>query len=184
MFFTCPNNSHSCREARNTDDDNAKQRKRKIEDNSNRSQPLACAQVSYPVFKQAEERPALHSAQRNQRCSRSNKRHFFNRTAGRRPYIFYGRNRYTCLNRPELLVSMKYFDARSSGDTNDKAHYHHFDPDLTIAGQHLQYLDDSDFRYLGRPTNVHGWEELASSTNTSKLDKWLQIVDNQTLPTT
>ena len=64
-------------EARNTDDDNGKQQKRKIEDSSNCSQPLACAQVSHPVFKQAEERPALRSAQRNHRCPRSNKRHFF-----------------------------------------------------------------------------------------------------------
>ena len=64
-------------EARNTDDDNAKQQKRKIEYSSNCSQPLACAPVSHPVFKQAEERPVLHSAQRNHRCPRSNKRHFF-----------------------------------------------------------------------------------------------------------
>ena len=48
-------------EARKTDNDNAKQQKRKIEDNSNCSQPLACAQASHPVFKQAGERPALRS---------------------------------------------------------------------------------------------------------------------------
>ena len=35
-------------EARNTDEDNAKQQKRKIEDSSNCSQPLACAQVCTP----------------------------------------------------------------------------------------------------------------------------------------
>ena len=64
-------------EAINTDDDNAKQRKRKIEDKSNCSQPLACAQVLHSVFKQAEERSALRSAQTNHRCPRSNKRHFF-----------------------------------------------------------------------------------------------------------
>ena len=34
-------------EARKTDNDNAKQQKRKIEDNSNCSQPLACAQASH-----------------------------------------------------------------------------------------------------------------------------------------
>ena len=81
-------------------------------------------------------------------------------------------------------VAMKYFDARSSTITDEKAGYHRFDPDLTIAGQPLQYLDDGDFRYLGRPTNVHGSEELARSTITSKLDEWLQLVDNQTLPNT
>ena len=64
-------------EARNTDDDNAKQQKQKIEYSSNCSQPLACAPVSHPMFKQAEERPVLHSTQRNHRCPRSNKRHFF-----------------------------------------------------------------------------------------------------------
>ena len=52
-------------QARETDDDNAKQpkkKKKKIEDSSNCSQPLACAQASYPVFKQAEDRRALHKA--------------------------------------------------------------------------------------------------------------------------
>ena len=89
-------------EARNTDDDNAKQQKRKIEDSSNCSQPLACAQVSHPLFKQAEERPALRSAQRNHRCPLSNKRHFslHNRAVGRGTYISNGRNLWTCLNRP------------------------------------------------------------------------------------
>ena len=81
-------------------------------------------------------------------------------------------------------VAMKYFDARSSTNTNEKAGYHRFDPDLTIAGQPFQYLDDGDFRYLGRPTNVHGSEKLARLTIKSKLDEWLQLVDNQTLPNT
>ena len=90
-------------EARNTDDDNAKQQKRKIEYSSNCSQPLACAPVSHPVFKQAEERPVLHSTQRNHRCPRSNNAIFslHNRAAGRGPYISYGRNLWTCFNRPE-----------------------------------------------------------------------------------
>ena len=64
-------------EARKTDNDNAKQQKRKIEDNSNCSQPLACAQASHPVLKQAGERPALRSPGWNHRCPRSKKRHFF-----------------------------------------------------------------------------------------------------------
>ena len=37
-------------EARKTDNDNAKQQKRKIEDNINCLQPLACAQASHSVF--------------------------------------------------------------------------------------------------------------------------------------
>ena len=64
-------------EARKTDNDNAKQQKRKIEDNSNCLQPLACAQASHSVFKQAGERPAFRSPGWNHRCPRPNKRHFF-----------------------------------------------------------------------------------------------------------
>ena len=69
--------------SKKTDNDNAKQQKRKIEDNSNCSQPLACAQASHPVFKQAGERPALRSPGWNHRCPRSNKRHFFHCTIAR-----------------------------------------------------------------------------------------------------
>ena len=36
--------------------------------------------------------------------------------------------------------------------------YHRFNPQLTISGELLNYLHDGDFRYLGRPTNVHGSE--------------------------
>ena len=64
-------------EARKTDNDNAKQQKRKIEDNSNCLQPLACAQASHSVFKQAGEKPAFRSPGWNHRCPRPNKRHFF-----------------------------------------------------------------------------------------------------------
>ena len=48
--------------ARETDNDDVKQQKRKIEDNSNCSQPPACAQASHPVFNQARERPACTSS--------------------------------------------------------------------------------------------------------------------------
>ena len=90
-------------EARKSANDNAKQQNRKIEDNSNCLQPLACAQASHSVFKQAGERPAFRSPGWNHRCPRPNKRHFslHNRAAGRGPYISYGRNLQTCLNRPE-----------------------------------------------------------------------------------
>ena len=71
--------------SKKTDNNNAKQQKRKIEDNSNCSQPLACAQASHPVLKQAGERPALHSPGWNHRCPRSKKRHFFHCTIARLP---------------------------------------------------------------------------------------------------
>ena len=70
-------------EARNTDDDNAKQQKRKIEDNSNCSQPLACARLSHPVFKQTEERPALRSAPEEPSLSSIKHAPFFHCTIAR-----------------------------------------------------------------------------------------------------
>ena len=82
-----------------------------------------------------------------------------------------------------MLVG-SHFDARISCHRNEKPGYRRFDPDLTTAGQPLQYLDDGDFRYLELSRNVHGSEELACSTITSKLDEWLQLVDKQTLPNT
>ena len=66
-------------EARNTDDDNAKQQKRKIEYSSIRSLSHV-HQFRTPCSnrrRKASERPVLHSTQRNHRCPRSNKRHFF-----------------------------------------------------------------------------------------------------------
>ena len=77
IFFTCPNISHVWKLEKPTINDNAKQQKRKIEDNSNCLQPLACAQASHSVFKQAGERPAFRSPGWNHRCPRPNKRHFF-----------------------------------------------------------------------------------------------------------
>ena len=90
-------------EARKTDNDIAKQRKRKIEDNSNCSQPLACAQASHPVFKPAGKgRLSAHPdgtiAVLDQTSAIFS---LHNRAAGRGPYISYGRNLQTCLNRPE-----------------------------------------------------------------------------------
>ena len=103
MFFTCPNISVSQLEARNTDDDNAKQEKRKIEDSSS-SQPLACARVLHPVFNRRRKgqlfaRPRGTIAVLDQTCAI-----FFiaqSRGRGHGPYISYGRNLQTCLNRPE-----------------------------------------------------------------------------------
>ena len=55
---------------------------------------------------------------------------------------------------------------------------------IQISKEPLQYLDDGDFRYLGRPTNVRGCEKLARSEISSKLKEWLLLVDAQHLPKT
>ena len=104
MFFTCPNISFSQLEARNTDDYNAKQRKRKIEYSSIRSLSHV-HQFRTPCSNrrrkgQFSTRPRGTSAvlaQANAIFS------LHNRAAGRGPYISYGRNLWTCLNRPELV---------------------------------------------------------------------------------
>ena len=90
-------------EARKSDNDNAKQQKRKIEDNCNCLQPLACAQASHSVFKQrGKGRLSAHPdgtiAVLDQTSAIFS---LHNRAAGRGPYISYGRNLQTCLNRPE-----------------------------------------------------------------------------------
>ena len=85
-------------EARKTDNDNTKQQKRNIEDSSNCSQPLTCAQVSHPMFKQAgkgqlsahSEKPSLSSIKQVPFFS------LHNRVSGRGAYISYGRNLQTC----------------------------------------------------------------------------------------
>ena len=90
-------------EARKTDNDNAKQQKRKIEDNSNCSQPLACAQASHPVSQTGglSAHPDGTIAVLDQTSAIFP---LHNRAAGRGPYISYGRNLQTCLNRPEKLI--------------------------------------------------------------------------------
>ena len=50
-----------------------------------------------------------------------------------------------------VSLATKYFDTLSSSVTDVKAGCHRFDPDLTIAGQPLQYLDDGDSVISGAP---------------------------------
>ena len=81
--------------------------KRKIEDNSNCSQPLACAQAShrYPVFKHSGKgRLSAHpdgTISVLDQTSAIFSLHI--RAAGRGPYISYGRNLQTCLKFAEYL---------------------------------------------------------------------------------
>ena len=79
-------------------------------------------------------------------------------------------------------VALKRFETKEGkiGLPGDRR----FNPNLQISKEPLQYLDDGDFRYLGRPTNVRGCEKLARSEISSKLKEWLLLVDAQHLPKT
>ena len=115
-------------EARKTDNDNAKQQKRKIEDNSNCSQPLPCAQASHPSTlcsnRRGKGRLSAHPdgtiAVLDQTSAIFS---LHNRAAGRGPYISYGRNLQTCLNRPES-------DSSQPVDTHQAAGSYSSDSDV------------------------------------------------------
>ena len=58
-----------------------------------------------------------------------------------------------------------------------------FDPKLTISGQPVNYLDDADFRYLGRPTNIYNSEFRSRNDIKTSLSQWLSLVDQLALHT-
>ena len=62
--------------------------------------------------------------------------------------------------------------------------YHRFDPRLTISNEALQYLDDGDFRYLGRPTNVKRSESRCCAEVEAQLSQWLDTINDLDLPAT
>ena len=80
------------------------------------------------------------------------------------------------------LVALKRFETKEG--ENGLSRYRRFNPNLQFSKEPLQYLDDGDFLYLGRPTNVRGCENLARSKISSKLKEWLLLVDAQHLPKT
>ena len=61
--------------------------------------------------------------------------------------------------------------------------YTRFDPKLTISGQPVNYLDDADFRYLGRPTNIYNSECRCRNDIKTSLLQWLSLVDQLALHT-
>ena len=68
----------------------------------------------------------------------------------------------------------------SSGITG----YDRFDPYLSIAGAKIQYLNDGDFKYLGRLLNTVN-SELSSCKNLkTKLSELLSLLDGSLLPAT
>ena len=84
--------------------------------------------------------------------------------------------------RPEkcfaTAMRLKNTSAHSSG------HYRPFDPQLTITGQPLQYLDDGNFKYLGRPLNTQLSEDTCRKDIKATLVALLEKLNNAALPST
>ena len=94
-------------EARNTDDDNAKQQKRKIEYSSIRS--LSHVHQFRTPCSNRRRKGQFSTRPRGTIAVLAQTNAIFslhNRAAGRGPYISYGRNLWTCLNRPEFLLTL------------------------------------------------------------------------------
>ena len=90
-------------EARNTDDDNANQQKRKIEYSSIRS--LSHVHQFRTPCSNRRRKGQFSTRPRGTIAVLAQTNAIFslhNRVAGRGPYISWGRNLWTCLNRPEL----------------------------------------------------------------------------------
>ena len=93
-------------EARNTDDDNAKQQKRKIEYSSIRS--LSHVHQFRTPCSNRRRKGQFSTRPRGTIAVLAQTNAIFslhNRAAGRGPYISYGRNLWTCLNRPETMTT-------------------------------------------------------------------------------
>ena len=59
--------------------------------------------------------------------------------------------------------------------------YGRTDPALTIAGGRMTYLDDADFRYLGKPINTESSEVDCRRLIEEKLSSLLEALDTDTL---
>ena len=72
-------------------------------------------------------------------------------------------------------LALKRFASR---DTNEgESLYRRFNPNPNLSGRPLCYLDDGDFRYLGRPTNAAGCEKTTRNEIKATLERLLQQVD-------
>ena len=68
--------------------------------------------------------------------------------------------------------------AHSSG------HYTPFNPQLTITGKPLRYLDEGNFKYLGRPLNTQLSEDACRKDIKATLIALLEKLNNAALPST
>ena len=71
-------------------------------------------------------------------------------------------------------VSLRLFNAGSARETSQ---YRSYDPSLTIAGKHLQYLGSDNFKYLGRPINCDLSEHLNRQSIMSYLSSMLDKLE-------
>ena len=94
-------------EARNTDDDNAKQQKRKIHVEYSSIRSLSHVHPFRTPCSNRRRKGQFSTRPRGTIADLAQTNAIFslhNRAAGRGPYISYGRNLWTCLNRPEYSV--------------------------------------------------------------------------------
>ena len=71
-------------------------------------------------------------------------------------------------------VALRLFNAGSARETSQ---YRSYDPSLTIAGKHLQYLGSDNFKYLGRPVNCDLSEHLSRQSIMSYLSSMLDKLE-------
>ena len=87
--------------------------------------------------------------------------------------------------RPNKCFSAAMRQSNSIGSSGVTG-YDRFNPcqDLSIAGGRIQYLDDGDFKYLGRLLNTTASEITSRTQLQAKLKTLLSIVDDSLLPGT
>ena len=85
--------------------------------------------------------------------------------------------------RPNKCFSAAMRQSNSIGSSGVTG-YDRFDPCLSIAGGRIQYLDDGDFKYLGRLLNTTASEITSRTQLQAKLKTLLSIVDDSLLPGT
>ena len=83
-------------------------------------------------------------------------------------------SRQRCASQTQLVAQVLYYYPG----------HDRFDPCLSIAGGSIQYLDDGDFKYLGRLLNTTASEISSRTQLQAKLKTLLSIVDDSLLPGT
>ena len=95
-------------------------------------------------------------------------------------YLSWSRSMQARPNKCSATAMRQSNSVGSSGTTG----FDRFDPHLSIAGASIRYLDDGDFRYLGRLLNTAASEITSRCQLQEKLDALLSLLDNTLLPAT